>query len=104
MADYFSAVGVPSELSEEDVKIVVVLRPDATLTEAELAAWYDGPLGDFMGPRYVEFRAELPRTETGRVQKYLLRKDGAGAAWDRGDARARRPEMRTPASARGVQR
>lgn len=84
-----AAVGVPSELSEEDVKIVVVLRPGAALTEAELAAWCDGPLGDFMRPRYVEFRSELPRTETGRVQKYLLRKDGAGAAWDRGDARSR---------------
>ena len=43
-----------------------------------------------MRPRYVEFRDELPRTETGRVQKYLLRADGAGAAWDRGDDRARR--------------
>ncbi len=85
-----AAIGVPSELSEEDVMIVVVRRPGATLTEAELAAWCVGPLGDFMRPRYVEFRDSLPRTETGRVQKYLLRKDGAVAAWDRCDDRARR--------------
>ncbi|MGH3860719.1 AMP-binding protein [Actinokineospora sp.] len=78
-----AAVGVPSELSEEDVKIIVVRRHGATLSEAELAEYCESRLADFMRPRYVEFRDELPRTETGRVQKYLLRKEGVGAAWDR---------------------
>jgi crotonobetaine/carnitine-CoA ligase len=85
-----AAIGVPSELSEEDVKIVVVRTAGSTLSEASLAEWADAKLGDFMRPRYVEFRDELPRTETGRVQKYLLRSGGIGAAWDRGDERARR--------------
>jgi crotonobetaine/carnitine-CoA ligase len=85
-----AAIGVPSELSEEDVKIVVVRTAGSTLTEAELASWSDAKLGDFMRPRYIEFRDELPRTETGRVQKYLLRRDGIGVGWDRGDSRARR--------------
>jgi len=85
-----AAIGVPSELSEEDVKIVVVRRPGSDLTEKDLAEWCDERLGDFMRPRYVEFRDALPRTETGRVQKYLLRGEGVGAAWDRGDERAGR--------------
>ncbi|MGQ0629498.1 MAG: AMP-binding protein [Sporichthyaceae bacterium] len=85
-----AAIGVPSELSEEDVKIVVVRRAGSTLSESALALWSDERLGDFMRPRYVEFRDALPRTETGRVQKFLLRADGAGAAWDRGDDRSPR--------------
>lgn len=85
-----AAIGVPSELSEEDVMIVVVRRDDSTLDEKTLAEWCDERLGDFMRPRYVEFRDALPRTETGRVQKYLLRADGAARAWDRGDERLRR--------------
>ena len=77
------AVGVPSELSEEDVKILCVLQPGATITEAELSDWCGPLLGDFMRPRYIEFRTEFPRTETGRVQKFELRSQGVGAAWDR---------------------
>ena len=43
-------------------------------------------------PRYVEFRDALPRTETGRVQKYLLRADdgsytAATLRWDEGAGR-----------------
>ena len=77
------AVGVPSELSEEDVKIFCVLQPEATLTEAELSDWAGPRLGDFMRPRYIEFRDAFPRTETGRVQKFELRREGVGPAWDR---------------------
>ncbi len=77
------AVGVPSELTEEDVKIFCVLQPGATLTEAELSDWAGPLLGDFMRPRYIEFRTAFPRTETGRVQKFELRREGVGAAWDR---------------------
>ena len=77
-----AAVGVPSELSEEDVKVYVVRRPGSGLTEAALSRWCEGVLSDFMRPRYFEFRGELPRTETGRIHKYVLRREGVGAAWD----------------------
>lgn len=78
-----AAVGVPSELSEDDVKVFVVRRPGATLTEAELSQWCTTRLADFMQPRYLEFRDVFPRTETGRVQKFELRREGVGGAWDR---------------------
>lgn len=77
------AVGVPSELSEEDVKVIVIRRPGTTITPDDVVAWARTKLADFMVPRYVEFREDLPRTETGRVHKYKLRREGAGAAWDR---------------------
>ena len=78
-----AAVAVPSELGEDDVKIVVVVRPGAALKPAEVVEWARGRLAEHEVPRYVEFRDEFPRTETGRIQKYALRGEGLGAAWDR---------------------
>lgn len=75
--------GVPSELGEEDVKAIAVLRPDTELDPQELVDWCVARMADFMVPRYIEYRAELPKTETGRVQKFDLRAEGIGAAWDR---------------------
>jgi crotonobetaine/carnitine-CoA ligase len=85
--------GVPSELSEEDVKVVAVLRQGVELDPQELIDWCATKMAGFMVPRYVEFLPALPVTETGRVHKFKLRAEGAGSAWDRerdGDqARAR---------------
>jgi crotonobetaine/carnitine-CoA ligase len=75
--------GVPSELSEEDVKVVAARREDAALEPQELVDWCVARMADFMVPRYVEFVDGLPLTETGRVHKFKLRAEGAGAAWDR---------------------
>jgi crotonobetaine/carnitine-CoA ligase len=83
------AIGVPSELGEEDVKIVCIRQPGATITAPELSAWCEPRLGDFMRPRYIEFREAFPRTETGRVQKLQVRAEGIGDSWDR-DAGVRR--------------
>jgi crotonobetaine/carnitine-CoA ligase len=75
--------GVPSELGEEDVKVIAVLRPGAVLDPQALIDWCLARMADFMVPRYVEYRSALPKTETGRVQKFDLRAAGVGAAWDR---------------------
>jgi crotonobetaine/carnitine-CoA ligase len=77
-----AAFGVPSELSEDDVKVVCVLREGATLEPPELVAFCATRMADFMVPRYVELRDEIPLTETGRVHKFKLREEGVGAAWD----------------------
>lgn len=78
-----AAVAVASDLSEDDVKVVIVPRPGAELAPAQVIEWARGRLSDFEVPRYVEFRTDLPRTETGRIHKYKLRDEGAGKAWDR---------------------
>ncbi|MGH9000601.1 MAG: AMP-binding protein [Acidimicrobiia bacterium] len=78
-----AVVGVPSELGEEDVKAVVVLRDGAACEPGEIVDWCATRMADFMVPRYVELRAELPLTETGRVHKFRLRAEGIGPAWDR---------------------
>ncbi len=74
---------VPSELTEDDLKITATLADGATLTEEELFRWCIGELPYFALPRYIEFRAELPRSPVGRVLKRDLRAEGAGpGAWD----------------------
>ncbi|MBI3969263.1 MAG: AMP-binding protein, partial [Chloroflexi bacterium] len=79
-----AAVAIPSELSEDDVRVVVVLSDGAALDPAELLAYLEPRLPYFMVPRYVEFRAELPKTPNGKVEKYRLRSEGLGSdAWDR---------------------
>lgn len=77
-----AAVGVPSELGEEEVMIVVVARSDETCDPAELIRFCADRMAAFMVPRYVMFRDELPKTATQRVQKYLLRGEGIDTAWD----------------------
>ena len=78
-----AAVGHPSELGEEDVRIVVVPRPGETVDPLALVQWCEARMAYFMVPRYVEVRAALPKTATERVEKYKLKQAGVGQAWDR---------------------
>ncbi|WP_433803226.1 AMP-binding protein [Actinomycetospora sp. CA-084318] len=79
-----AVVAVPSELGEDEIEVVVVLQPDATLDPAELTAFLVDRLPYFMVPRYVEVTDALPKTPTHKVQKNLLRAAGVGpTTWDR---------------------
>ena len=79
-----AAFGVPSELGEDDVMIAVVLKPGQHATPEELARFCEERMAKFMVPRYIDFRESLPKTETHRVQKAALKKDGiTSTAWDR---------------------
>jgi crotonobetaine/carnitine-CoA ligase len=74
---------VPSEITEDDLKVTAVLAPGTTVTEEALFLWCVDELPYFALPRYVEFRAELPRSPVGRVLKRDLREEGVTAAtWD----------------------
>ena len=78
-----AAVGVPSELGEEEVKVVIVPRPGVSIDPIEIMEWCEQRMAYFMIPRYVEFREMLPKTATERVEKYKLKQEGVGTAWDR---------------------
>jgi crotonobetaine/carnitine-CoA ligase len=78
-----AAVGVPSELGEEEVKICVVLRPGVTLDPVDIVRWCETRMAYFMVPRYVELRETLPKTATERIEKYKLKEEGTTRAWDR---------------------
>ncbi len=77
-------VGVPSEVGEEEVKAVVVLKAGETLTEEELIRWCESRMAYFAVPRYVAIRDELPKTPSERVEKFKLKEEGITAdCWDR---------------------
>jgi carnitine-CoA ligase len=79
-----AAFGVPSELTEEEVKVCVVLRAGFSLSPAELAAWCEERMARHMVPRYVEVLSALPLTPTEKVEKYRLREAGVTeGTWDR---------------------
>jgi crotonobetaine/carnitine-CoA ligase len=70
-----AVVGVPSQLSEEDVKAFVVLARDVTVSLAELRDFAAARLAPFKVPRYIEIVQELPHTPTGRIAKHELPRD-----------------------------
>jgi crotonobetaine/carnitine-CoA ligase len=67
-----AVVGVPSELSEEEVKAFVVARSSVALDLPALRAFAAERLSAFKVPRYWEQIAALPRTPTNRVAKHRL--------------------------------
>jgi crotonobetaine/carnitine-CoA ligase len=79
-----AAIAVPSDVGEDDVKIVVVLKPEAELTPEDLILFCEPKMAYFMIPRYVEFRESLPKNPSQRIEKYKLRADGINQnTWDR---------------------
>jgi fatty-acyl-CoA synthase len=70
-----AVIGVPSEKWGETPKALVVTQAGATLTEAELIEFTRDHLAGYKCPTSVEFRDDLPRTATGKIQKYELREE-----------------------------
>jgi long-chain acyl-CoA synthetase len=64
--------GVPDEAKGEAVKAWVVLRADATVSEADLRAFCRERLAPYKVPGRVEFRTELPKTMVGKVLRRVL--------------------------------
>jgi crotonobetaine/carnitine-CoA ligase len=83
-----AAIGVPSELTEDDIKVAAIARPGAGLGAPALASWLAERLPRYMTVRYVELVSDLPRTDTQKVMKTALR---AGwrtpGTWDADEAR-----------------
>ncbi len=74
---------VPSELTEDDLKITATVKEGAELDEESLFRWCIEQLPYFALPRYIEFRAALPRNPVGRVLKRDLRDEGVTpTTWD----------------------
>jgi fatty-acyl-CoA synthase len=67
-------VGLPHEKWGETPHAFVVLRDGRSATEEDVIAFARERLAHFKAPRGVTFVAELPKTATGKIQKYVLRK------------------------------
>lgn len=68
-----AVVGTPDPKWGEVPKAYVVLRPGRTATAEELIRFCRDRLAHFKAPKAVEFVSELPKTATGKTQKFLLR-------------------------------
>jgi carnitine-CoA ligase len=68
-----AAVAVRSASTEDDLKVVVVLKSGMTLQPDELREFLRPRVPRFMVPDIVEVITELPKTPTGKIQKHLLR-------------------------------
>jgi len=68
-----AVIGVPDEKWGELVLALVVVAPGATATEDEIIAHTKSKIAGYKCPKRVEFRDELARTATGKLQKFKLR-------------------------------
>ncbi|ELZ13392.1 AMP-dependent synthetase and ligase [Haloterrigena salina JCM 13891] len=68
-----AVAGIPDERRGETVKAFIVRTPDGDVTEDEIKEYCLSNLAEYKHPREVEFVEELPRTTTGKVQKFKLR-------------------------------
>ena len=73
-------VGLPHERWGEAPHAFVVLRAGASATEEELLEFARAHLAHFKAPHGVSFLSELPKTATGKIQKYVLRGGRAAIA------------------------
>ena len=71
-----AVIGVPDEKWGETIKALIVLKDEdgaRATTEAEIIAHCKGLIAGYKAPTTVEFRDSLPRTATGKLQKFKLR-------------------------------
>jgi crotonobetaine/carnitine-CoA ligase len=79
-----AAFPVPSEHTEDEVMVAVVAKDGAKLDPVDLIRFLEPRMAYFMVPRYVDIVAALPKTPTGKIQKYELRDQGlTSSTWDR---------------------
>lgn len=68
-----AVVGVPDERWGEVPKALVVLKPGQAVEEHELISFCRDQMAHFKAPKSIEFVTDLPKTATGKVQKFALR-------------------------------
>jgi fatty-acyl-CoA synthase len=73
-----AVVGMPHEKWGESPHAFVVLREGAKTTDEELRMHVRSSLAHFKTPQWISFVEELPKTATGKVQKFILRAGQAG--------------------------
>lgn len=72
-------IGVPDPKYGEELCACIILRPGTTATEDEIRDFCRGEIAHYKVPRYVRFMDALPMTVTGKIQKFILRRQIAEA-------------------------
>lgn len=75
-----ACIPIPDPKRGESVKAFIVLNEDykGKVSEQELSDWAKGKMAAYKYPRAVEFRAEIPKSTTGKVLRRILREEEAG--------------------------
>lgn len=73
-----AVVGMPHEQWGESPHAFVICKPDAQVTEDEIKQYVRDNMAHFKTPQWVSFVDELPKTATGKIQKFVLREGQAG--------------------------
>jgi acyl-CoA synthetase (AMP-forming)/AMP-acid ligase II len=68
-----AVIGIPDDKWGEMVTALVVVGEGQTVTEEEIVAHCRGRIAGYKIPKRVEFRDAIPRTATGKIQKFKLR-------------------------------
>lgn len=75
-----AVIGVADPYRGQTVKAIVALKADADLSETQLDHFLEGKLSKIEKPTQYEFRADLPKTAVGKIQKKILIDEAAAAA------------------------
>ena len=68
-----AVISVPDEKWGEVPMAIIVLQPNAIVTESEMITYCRDNMAHFKAPKVIEFVEALPKTATGKLQKYRLR-------------------------------
>jgi benzoate-CoA ligase len=75
-----AVIGVPDAEGLTKTKAFVVLKLGATVTADELKSFVKDKLAPYKYPRQIEFVQDLPKTATGKIQRFKLRAQESGDA------------------------
>ena len=67
-----AAIGIPSEMGEEDIRLFVILKPSSSLTEDMIRTHCQTVMARFMVPKIITILKDMPRTPTGKPEKGKL--------------------------------
>jgi fatty-acyl-CoA synthase len=66
-------VGIPDEKWGEVGKAFIVLKPGERMNNGEVPEFLKGKVAKYKIPKYVEYVEEIPKTASGKIQKFLLK-------------------------------
>ena len=70
-----ACVGVPDEKYGEELCAFVIVREGSEASEQEIREYCRGQIAHFKVPKYIRFVPRFPLTATGKIQKFILRKE-----------------------------
>jgi crotonobetaine/carnitine-CoA ligase len=79
-----AVIPVEASESEQEVRAIIVLKEGKTLDHEEFIRFIEPRMAYFMVPRYIDLIDALPKTPTGKIQKFVLKEHGINdSTWDR---------------------